>query len=717
MRLLRLALLTLLIATPAIAQPTATITLHVTGRTGPVAQADIAAGPVTTVTDEHGDARLTVPPGAVELRISRFGFEGATRKVTVAAGATLALAIELEEESVVDEDVVVTSTRTDRRVEDLPIRVEVIPQEEIEEKMAMRPGDVAMMLTETNGLRVQTASPALGTASIRVRGLGGRYTQLLADGLPLYGSLGNISLLQIAPMDLSRVEIIKGVGSALYGASSLGGVINLISKQPKAGAPERELILNRTSQGGTDSGLWYSAKPADHWGYSVLAGGHWQDRQDTNNDGWTDIPTYQRGTVRPRVQWADGAGRSLFATFGLMGEHRRGGSLPGTVAPDGRAFPEELSTRRLDGGAVARLLAGSRLVTLRASASGLWHDLQTGATRERDLHGTSFGEASMSGTSGKQTWVAGAAWQFEHYRATDVAGMDYSYAIPGVFVQDDYPLASWLTLSGSGRVDHHSVAGTFFSPRGSALARLGHGFILRASSGGGFSSPSPFTDETESAGLARVVLPRPLQAERAHSTSLDTAWNNPWLELNLSVFQSAISHPITVLDATDGRHIDVVNAPGPVRTTGTEFLGRIHKGKSDFVATHVFAWATEAPVSEATRREQALTPRHTFSLDWLWDIPGRGRLGIETFYTGRQRLYDDPAFRRSKPYMLWGVVGEVRAGRHLRVFYNAENITNVRMTDTQPLVRPAQAASGRWTTDVWGPLEGRAINVGTRVAF
>ena len=95
-----------------------------------------------------------------------------------------------------------------------------------------------MMLTETNGLRVQVTSPSLGAASVRVQGLRGRYTQVLADGLPLYGPAGTIgSVLQIPPMDLGQVEVIKGVASALYGAAALGGVINLMSRRPSRNGP------------------------------------------------------------------------------------------------------------------------------------------------------------------------------------------------------------------------------------------------------------------------------------------------------------------------------------------------------------------------------------------------------------------------------------------------------------------------------------------------
>ena len=109
------------------------------------------------------------------------------------------------------ESILVLSTRLGRSVNDEPIRVEVIVREELEEKAIMRPGNISMLVAETGGVRVQTTSPALGSANIRLQGLYGRYTQLLNDGLPLYGGqASSIGLLQIPPTDLASVEIIKG---------------------------------------------------------------------------------------------------------------------------------------------------------------------------------------------------------------------------------------------------------------------------------------------------------------------------------------------------------------------------------------------------------------------------------------------------------------------------------------------------------------------------
>ena len=224
------------------------------------------------------------------------------------------------------------------------MRVEVLDRDEVEEKLMMTPGDIVMMLNEMGGLRVQATSPSLGAASVRIQGMRGRYTRFLSDGLPLFGEqAGSFGLLQIPPMDLGRVEVIKGVASSLYGAGAMGGVVNLVSRRPGA-IREREVLVNRSSRGATDGVFWYSAPLAGNWGATLLGSAHGQSRADVDGDGWSDLPYYARGVVRPRVFWDDKAGRSFFATGGLTVENRKGGALSG--------YEEALDTRRADAGVV-----------------------------------------------------------------------------------------------------------------------------------------------------------------------------------------------------------------------------------------------------------------------------------------------------------------------------------------------------------------------------
>lgn len=650
------------------------------------------------------------------MAVQRFGFNPQTVRATVIAGRTATVAVELRPEAVHEEEVVVTATRTGKRIEDEPLRVEVLGHDEIEEKTLMTPGDIAMLLNETSGLRVQVTAPSLGAANVRVQGLRGRYTQILADGLPLYGGqTGAIGLLQIPPMDLGQVEVIKGVASALYGASALGGVINLVSRRPEEG--EREFLLNRTTRDGTDGVLWLAGPMNERWGYSLLGGGHFQERTDIDADGWADLPGYRRGVVRPRVFWDTGAGRSLLGTIGVMAEDRGGGTIGAATVPDGAQFPEELTTRRADAGLVGRFLVGTRVVSVRASAMRQRHRHRFGNVVERDRHDTWFGEAAVSGTSAGHTWVLGSAVQGDLYRSRDVPRFDYTYTVPGLFAQDEFIPAPWVTLSASGRLDVHNEFGPAFNPRASVLLRLPRRWVLRASTGTGFFAPTPFTEETEAVGLSRVLPLGDLETERAWSASLDLGWSGAHFEVNGSLFASIIRLPVMLRERTSSNgFLEIINAQGPTRTLGSELLARLHTGRFGLVVTHTYVHSTEVNAESAERVDVPLTPRHAAGVVGMWEDEARGRVGIEAFYTGRQRLDDNPYRTQSRPYVFFGILAERRFGR-VRLFVNAENLSDVRQTRNDPLVRPQRDIDGRWTVDAWAPVEGRVVNGGIRIQF
>lgn len=650
---------------------------------------------------------LRSPPVSRALRLdpARLVLDGAAAR----GGDTLrtpARATDLEE-------IVVVSTRTGRRIEDEPVRVEVLGREEIEEKLLMTPGDISMMLNETSGLRVQTTSPALGGATVRVNGLRGRYTQVLSDGLPLYGGQsGALSILQIPPMDLRQVEVIKGIASALYGPSALGGVVNLISRLPDG---EREVLVNQTTRGGSDAVLWSSGSLSPRWGYTLLAGAHRQGMHDVDGDDWADLPGYRRGVLRPRLFFDDDAGRSLLVTLGTTLEGRDGGTVTGAVAPDGAPWAEGLDTRRLDGGMVGRMLLGGRLLSVRASMSGQWHDHRIGPRLERDRHVATLGEVTLTGSDRGHTWVVGAAFQHEAYRATDVPRFDYIHTAPSLFVQDEVSPREWLTVAASARLDRHNVYGTILSPRVSVLARPDDVWTVRLSTGTGWFAPTPHTEETAVTGLERVEFLRTIRRERARTASLDVGRTLGPVELNATLFGAVVLDPVQVRRLADGR-LELMNAPGPVRAYGADLLARVHREPLHLTATYTWTRSTERDPLTSEREETPLTPRHAVGLVGMWELEGKGRVGLELYYVGRQRLDENPYRITSRPYVITGVLAERRFGR-ARVFLNAENLLDARQTRHDPLLLPGQAPDGRWATDVWAPLEGRTFNAGVRLAW
>jgi iron complex outermembrane receptor protein len=279
-----------------------------------------------------------------------------------------------------------------------------------------------------------------------------------------------------------------------------------------------------------------------------------------------------------------------------------------------------------------------------------------------------------------------------------------------VFAQDDIDIARWLSVSASGRLDRHRTYGPFFSPRLSALVKAS-GWTARVSAGTGFFGPTFLTEETEAAGLSRLTVPHPLLAERARSASLDVSRSAGPASMTLTLFASRIRNP---LDVDRGTAFVLTNSPDASTNTGMELLGTVRRAPFALTGTYAFVNARESEGHE--RVPVSLTPRHSAGLVGVIEAENLWRVGAEVYYTGRQRLEHNPFRDVSRPYVVVGFIAERRVGR-VRVFVNAENVTDVRQSRFDPLLRPQRAADGRWTVDAWAPLEGRVLNGGVRLGF
>jgi outer membrane receptor for ferrienterochelin and colicins len=722
-------------APPVPAESLATIRIRVLHDSLPIGAATIRAAADYRQTDAAGAATLRLGHGALTLRVTRIGFQPLNLLLTLRAGQDTTVTIEMEPVIRTIGDIVVSATRSERRVEDTPVRVEIIDEEEVAEKAAMTPGDIQMMLNETSGLRVATTSPSLGGANVRIQGLRGRYTLMLMDGLPIAGSQGGFGLLQIPPVDLARAEVIKGTASALYGSAAIGGVVNLVSRVP-GDSPVREAMLNQTSRGGSDAIVYLSTSAMPAVRGSLLASAHRQREQDIDHDGWADMSGYTRAVLRPRL-FAGDSRRSLFVTAGYTGESRRGGTIDGATAPDGAPYEEGLNTTRSDGGLVARVMINSRdLVAFRAAHAQQQHTHMYGDVREHDRHRTSFAEAALTLTRARLTGVGGVSYREDNYRNRSVAAFDFDERVPSIFGQLDVDVARSLVMSGSGRVDRHPVYGTSVSPRISALLRAPAntsfaGWTMRLSAGAGSFAPTPLTEETEATGLTPVQRGFRLKREHAKTASLDINGSHDLLagriELGISAYASRVDDPVairelTTLTESGATEIQLVNSPLAMRASGAEALARWLVGDVRLTATYALLRATEwDPSGDLTsRRRVPLAPRHTAGLVGSFERESAGRIGVEAYYTGRQALENNPYRATSRPYLIFGLLAERELVTPLgdaRVFINAENIGNVRQTRFDPLVLATRGPGGRWTTDAWTELPGATVNGGVRFRF
>lgn len=641
------------------------------------------------------------------------------RPTGLAAAVGAAVAIVLPELSLAaasgDESlgsIVVTATRTHALLGDEPLHVEAVPAEEIEENLTVRPGDVTSLLAELPGLRFESNAPALGGAGLRVRGLPARHTLVLLDGLPSLGAdAGAFGLLQVLPLDLARVEVLKGPTSALYGAGGLGGLLNLVSKPPGA---DSGYLLGVNSRGARDAVAFLAGPAGPGWHATVTGGANAQSRQDVDGDGWADLPEYRRYTIRPRA-WFDGATATVFATVGASAETRDGGTMPGRVLPAGTAFAEHLRTERYDAGVTGRWnLGDGRALTGRYSVTRTDAWRRFGTSTARSSVTTGLVEQVLQSDAGTHRWQAGVAADWNRLDADPVPGLSHSELTPAAFVQDVWTPVRALTVGSYLRVDASARHGTFVSPRLSVLVRASGDWTLRLSASGGFALPTPFLDAVESTWLGALAPVRDLHAERSRSAAVDVQWTHGGLQASASAFATEVRGLLDVRTLADGR-LDIYNRSDRWRAPGIEFL-------AGYVAAplHVIAsWsAIDATVGGAgTARAPAdRVPRSAASVGIILEDERRGRIGVEAEYTGPQAVDADPWRTRAPGYVQVNALAEWRLG-DAAVYVNALNLTDARQTRWDPLLRPRPGPGGDPITGAWGPLDGRTFGIGVRGEF
>lgn len=695
------------------------LTVRVTHTMEPVSSALVRARSAAAFTGPDGVAVLSVSAGPITLVVTRLGFSADTVQVILTSAKDTTITVELTAAAAGLAPVVVGASRVERRVQDEPERVEVLSGEDVGEKTVMHPASPTTLLSEMPGVRVQTTSPALGGAGVRLQGLRGRYTLLLADGLPLYGSASEgLGFLQIPPLDLAQAEVIKGAATALYGPAAGGGVLNLISRRPPRSSPaDREILLNQTSRQGTDGLVWLADTISRSTGYTFIGGAHNQNAVDVDGDGWADLPAFRRFEARPRFFWKNESGNSGMLTVGAAAERRHSGFL-NTSAASGATYPVSANTNRADAGLVVHQVnRRGDVVSIRSSVNQQWQDRKFGDSTESDRRGTAFLEATLARSFGKQQALAGASVQEDGLSSARLVKARYQFLTTSLFAQETFTPTDRLSISGTGRADHHNRYGTFLSPRLSALVRIGQGWAARASAGQGVFAPTPLIEEADVVGLARVRGFSDLRAEKVRQVSADVTRTMGALEITGTLFRSEIVHAVVVGESSLNGTINLLNAPVPTRTSGASLYAVYNRDPVAITALYGYTRSREWSPDRAQVVEAALTPRQSAGLDFAFEADETGtRAGLEVFYTGRQALEDNPYRKVSVPFTTIGVLVEQKFGR-ASIFINGENLTGVRQTRFDPLLLPRQTSTGKWTTSQWAPLEGRVLNAGLRVSY
>ncbi|HLF19244.1 MAG TPA: TonB-dependent receptor, partial [Bacteroidota bacterium] len=604
---------------------------------------------------------------------------------------------------------------------DVPVRVEAIPEEEIEEKLLMTPSNVAMLLNESTGMRVQTTSAAASTANLRIQGLSGRYTQILNDGIPSLGGLSaGLGLTQLIPLDLRQVEILKGATSSLYGADAIAGVVNFLPKVPGQVA-ESSLLLNGTTQNGFDA-AGYSSQRFGETGLSILASHNRQGRYDVDGDGFADVAQFKRTTMTPRILHRFSDKLSVRLSLSFLDEERTGGAMNETPLLGASSLPytERINTDRFDASShIDWRPSQNQTLSIKLAWLHSARDATFGVSPFNATQNVYFGDGQYSLDVPGHNFLFGTASRIDNFedRTPGIPSRSYRFAVSSVFVQDEFRTFDEVTLLMSGRLDFHDTFGTFFVPRFSVMYRPVSSLTLRLGGGTGYKAPTIFVEEAEEVGFRNVRPLTNVRPEKAQSVSLDLNWRSILgsftVDCNSAIFLTTLNDAL--LADEDSLQADVVylrNANGPTRSIGGEFSVRLTYEEFKVSLGYTYLYATQEDNVHVSEIE--LNPRHSLGIVSVWENREHQlKMGLENYWTGRQRVLRNP-FRTSTPsYWITGFIAEKGFG-NIRLFINLENIFDTRQTRYEPIVVGALTTGNIRTLPVYAPLEGRVINVGVR---
>lgn len=633
------------------------------------------------------------------------------------------------QERKLEEVTIVSSTRTTQSIENAPIKVEVLGPEEMSEENGIKPGNVASLLGDVSGIQIQQASALNGASNVRIQGLEGRYTQLLRDGMPLYEGLsGGFGILNIPPLDLRQIELIKGSASTLYGGGAIGGLINFISKRPKM---SQEAIVTLNASSLLEKNVnGYVARRYKKWGYNLFAGFTHQSPRDVDGDGFTDLPLNSALTAHPRLFFYPDEHTTVLIGYSISQEKRDGGDYDAIKGESDSLnglprYAERNNMSRHTGELIAeRTFTGGIRGTLKGTFSRYIRETKE-TPSEFDFRGWQdnyYAEASVLIPKEHLDLVGGVnvtGDAFHKERPASIPLGDFANNVAGVFGQATFKLKGGTSIEGGLRLDHHDRFGFFFLPRVAALYRVNEHWALRAGYGAGYRYANVLAPQNVEYALYELLpLGDSVAPERSYGLNLEVNYRTDWDDehsffINHAFFLTRLNDPVVAKDNGLG-NIFFANEADPIETRGSDTYIRAQLKHWELYLGYTFTDAVRyyIPEGSALSRFMPLTPRNRAASTLVWEPTEEWRIGLEASYNGGQ--YRDGEDKT--PDYLFLAASAMRAfGKHWQVVLNGENLLDYRQSAVEPLYTGSR--NFPLFRPLWAPIDGRVINLSLKWAL
>jgi outer membrane receptor for ferrienterochelin and colicins len=484
--------------------------------------------------DERGHFSMgRVPEGVYNLLISRVGYE---RKllpgISIKPGDTTAVSIALAPLPIQSEAVVVTASKREQSLEEIPVSVSLVDSKAIEERNSITINDVLRYVPGVNMVQSQVNIRGMSGYS---RGIGSRVL-LLLDGLPLLtGDTGEINWETIPTLQVDRIEVVKGSGSALYGSSALGGVINVITRDAREGSEAKV----RGYAGAYDSPYYDEWKWSDKTRFLEGMSGSYSTRKGplavllsggrASDDGYRQNDAYHRWNGYGKLTYDFSAYER--ATLSLNFLQQKKGSffwwtdLEHALQPDGEQAFYHITTTRWNANASYRKFIGEDFFyTVKGVYfSNLLQNDSSGinGTSSRAHTGNLELQANLVPSS-SQTFTVGLVGDFNDVGSDSTLYGSHADFGTALYFQDEIRFDDAFRVTAGARYDFQKVIGlegaSQFSPKFGLVFTPDKGTTIRASVGRGFRAPSIGEVYFNAPTYAAKIEPNPdLKAERSWS--------------------------------------------------------------------------------------------------------------------------------------------------------------------------------------------------------
>ncbi|SMO92701.1 TonB-dependent receptor [Gracilimonas mengyeensis] len=689
-----------------------------------------------SATDTEGKFIIKqVPTGNYSLQASALGFEKVTIAVKVKAGQTTEINIEFMKSMLELEQMVVTGTMRKTHVKDSPVKVEVVKAGQLQQGKTS--ANIMDLIGGVNGLSTQLNCGVCGTNAIRINGVEGPNTAVLIDGMPIMGALASVyGLNGISPSVIDQVEVIKGPQSTLYGTQALGGVVNIITKNPAlTPAFSADVYAKSTEEGNVN--IAFSPKFGRFEGFISGNLVRLENYFDKNGDSFNDLVKQSRISLFGKGSLlGKNMEQRLNVAAKYYSEDRTGGveAFKDDMRGSDQVYGESIYTNRFE--LMTEYRPAGLNEQLRFNGAVTYH-------KQDSYYGTDWYDAQQGIVFGQATWdqpvgndfqlLAGSTIRYETYNDNTPAtsdGADQRW-IPGMFTQAELRAGDFSFLGGL-RVDHHSEHGFVTSPRLSTKFSPSELTTFRASAGTGFRVVNVFTeDHAALTGSREVVFNEDLEPEESRSITASLEQIIPFgtnpMTVSLDGFYTHFTNKIIPDYEQDPNLIVYENLDGFSVTRGFS-VGLEQNFTALPFRYNASVTIMDVYTQEAGRR-QALTyaPEYTGVFGASYDIRSLDiSLGYSGNLVGSKRMPDgyvehfgrdqwSPAYTTHDLKITKEFTNVNSAnGVGFEAYLSAENIFNY--TQGSPLVDAGNPFGPDFDTIyTWGPILGRTLSIGARL--